>query len=268
MAQYQLIAIIKQLLSVCCLLAAVMLLATTVQAQPGQDPDNGGALSSSYNYRLLTEAPVYQCDITGQGDDLASGTFQIAPQDAIFRIINKFGDGYYIVRFWKAVTGLDPKEYYLISKQEFDLKCVVRYSTVPTVTAGVVIIPVKLRFTPFDFSKDITLGPSLGFRGRIGHYRDNFWNVLGSVGITSVSVDSTTTGGKVRTSSDRSAFTWSVGVVLEALNGAQIGVFLGKDLLSKNRDEIGWRYNNRTWVSVGLGYSLLNRQSKPISRGE
>lgn len=129
----------------------------------------------------------------------------------------------------------------------------------PALTAGAVIIPVKMRVNRFDFSKDVTLGTAIGPSWRVSKYSDHFFNILLGFGITSVTVDSASTRGFITKSTDRSALTPSVGFLLD-FNGVQAGLFVGSDLISR-KDETKWRYHGRPWFSLGLGYTILTKQS-------
>ena len=129
----------------------------------------------------------------------------------------------------------------------------------PQVTAGTVILPVKMRFAPFDFSRDFALGLTVGPRWRISRYQPHYVNALFAFNANIVTVDSLSTGGRTRRSADLGALGTAFGLVLD-FNGPQVGVFSGVDWLSR-RDQVAndWRYQGRPWLSVGVGFTLFTR---------
>lgn len=226
-------------------------------------------LSQTFNYTLQVEAPVKQCDISG---NIIEGEIQkAAPAGAEFTLIGKKGDSV-IIRFWiwktdamkKAFNYTDEsktqRKYFLLALYDFNFKAIKRYkSWFPTITAGTVIVPVKLRFKQFDFSKDITIGPTVGAKFRMSNYTESFMNVLFGFGITSVTLDSFSTKGAIKGVSDRPALTPSLGILFE-FNQVQIGIFSGLDYISK-KENLDWRYQGKPWLSIGLGYSILSRSA-------
>ena len=130
-------------------------------------------------------------------------------------------------------------------------------------SSGLVVLPIKSRNKPnFTYSKDITLGLSGGAKMRISHRNPTYLNFLINLGIASVSVDSLSSSGKIKQPSDRAALTTAFGVVLEN-HSFQFGVFVGRDKLSANdAKNTGWIYNNKPWISFGLGYQILTASDK------
>lgn len=129
----------------------------------------------------------------------------------------------------------------------------------PDVAGGTVIIPVKMRFNQFDFSRDFALGLTIGPRWRMTSYRDYYINWLFAFNVNIATIDSASSGGKVRQTTDKGALGAATGVVFD-FNGPQVGVFLGWDWLS-NRDKIAtnWRYQGKPWISAGLGFTIFTR---------
>lgn len=230
-------------------------------------------IPKTFHYRLLAEAAIYRCDITGarlQPDSLV----HTAPAYSTFTKIGIIGE-YVIIRFWEwrdpdttllnkysvvAMNQAAGQEFYLLSQSDFDYKTQARYSLRPDFTMGTVLIPLKLRSKPFTFSPSITLGPAAGARFRLSPYTThNFFNILGSFGITHLPLDSIQTQGVINQTSDRAAVTLSLGSVFEFSN-AQIGIFIGWDYVSDN-ELLRWRYQGKPWLSIGLGYSILSRGS-------
>ena len=129
----------------------------------------------------------------------------------------------------------------------------------PEVAAGTVILPVKMRFAPFDFSRDFALGLTVGPRWRISHYQNHYLNALFAFNANIVTVDSLSTGGKAHRPADLGALGTALGLVFD-FNGPQIGLSGGLAWLS-HRDQVAnnWRYQGRPWLSLGVGFTLFTR---------
>lgn len=250
------------------LMITLLLLASPLNSysQTG-DPDT---IPHLFHFKLLVEAAIYECDITGKQ---LSPTPHAAPAEAIFSKIGTSGN-FVIIRFWKwkdknaveqekfnyADSSKNVRKYFLLSIADFNAKAIPRYRTSPSFTMGTVIVPVKIRTSPFDFSTDVTLGPVAGARFRLSPYTNtNFFNVVTGFGVTHITLDSLNTKGNIMQTSDRPAITLSFGGVLEFSN-AQIGLFVGWDYISQN-EQIKWEYQGKPWLSIGLGYTILTHNS-------
>lgn len=231
----------------------------------------------TFHYKLLTEAPIFQCDITGR---ILSRQIHEAPADAIFTLIAEDPDAdSVVIRFWEwEKTSIDKQleynytdasksdlRYFLLSKTYFNSPRVVpRYTMKASFTAGTVVIPVKIRSKPFDFSTDVTLGPTAGVRWGISPYTNtNFFSAMLGFGVTHVTLDSLSTQGAIDQTADRPALTLSLGGVLEFSN-AQVGFFMGWDRISRNQEE-KWIYQGKPWFSIGLGYAIISRNTDQVA---
>ncbi|WP_155845787.1 hypothetical protein [Chryseobacterium gregarium] len=138
-----------------------------------------------------------------------------------FDLISKTEDGS-IIKFWifreteekikynyaqneTAKHSNESIAFFMVKSKDFDAKTQRRYSTGffpnnnrnlwftgTSITAGVTIIPIKIRPSitlngqkmGFEFSKDVQLGISAGIRQRISNYRPFFINFLYNIGIS------------------------------------------------------------------------------------
>ncbi|TAE33419.1 MAG: hypothetical protein EAZ91_02060 [Cytophagales bacterium] len=134
---------------------------------------------------------------------------------------------------------------------------------------GFVLLPVKIRNGPTrTYSKDLSLGFSGGGKVRISGYNPTYLNLLVNVGISSVSLDSLSTKGKIRQPADAAALTTALGVVLET-HAFQFGLFVGTDRLSANDfRRSAWEYNRKPWISLGLGYQILSKEDRSKAKSE
>jgi hypothetical protein len=216
-----------------------------------------------YNFTFNHITRLQLCD--NMGKPLATGYID-SPNGGVFTIAyDSPNPDYVVVYLWDYAPGtpeytLYDDKYFLIARKDIANNASRRYSTRLAFTAGSTIVPVKVRFRPFDFSKDITLGPALGWKGRLGHHSKNYFDLLFGFGITSVSLDSATTLGTIRQASDRPALTPSLGVVFE-MNLTQFGFFIGQDYVSK-KEFTNWQYHGDIWFSAGLGFTILSRSQK------
>ena len=129
-------------------------------------------------------------------------------------------------------------------------------------TAGTLILPLKFRFNPTDFSKDLTFSGTGGLRFNLQKNTDVSFSVVAGVGISSVTIDSSSTEGEVSESTDLAAATVLGGVLME-WKILQIGVFTGADWLAR-KDINNWCYQGKPWLGVGIGISLFTREKSTV----
>ena len=155
-----------------------------------------------------------------------------------------------------------------MSRNDFDSGCIKYYNTwfySASFTLGLITMPLKLRLgSNFDFQGSFSLGTTAGIKMRISHYGPNYINVLFGASISSVSLDSFSTNGKVpgQPLTNIAAFSPSFGTVFE-FGKAQAGIFYGWDFIGKStQSKYEWIYNGKPWISIGFGFSILNITSK------
>lgn len=217
-------------------------------------------------YEFVIECPLRKCDIAGRVVDT---TIYIAPPKAKFTLIEMIKDQC-VIRFaiFNTSSRNSNKEimaedfttytYYTITKAQLDFKARPITRSNLDLVVGNVLTPVKLRFGPFDFTKDITLGSTFGLKYTLGKRQSAAVAGLLGIGVSTLSIDSLSSRGKTTRAVELLAFTASLGVVLEFGN-AQVGVFSGLDFISNaNQARYDWIYRNKPWVSFGLGYSIFS----------
>lgn len=213
---------------------------------------------------------MYRCDLDGKVYDT---TRLVADIGARFVLVYE-ERGQCIIRFLVntknnrkaklklANRDLENYKYYKITEAQLEFKTVPADFQNWNLNIGSVITPLKLRFDPFNFSKDFTVGPTVGAQYTESEYSTLSWNLLFGFGISSVTLDSFNTNGYQKYSSEVVAFTPSIGIMLE-IGHSQVGLFSGFDLLnSNNRGSGQYIYRGSPWISIGFGYGIFsNRQS-------
>src|SRR3954447_14976808 len=107
--------------------------------------------------------------------------------------------------------------------------------------------------------KSLRLGSTAGVKIRSSKYSSNYINLLLGTSISTISLDSFSTRGKLtgQPLTNIAVFSPSVGAVFE-FGKAQAGLFYGWDILNKSTQaQYGWIYNKKPWLSIGFGFSIL-----------
>ena len=216
-------------------------------------------------YEFILECPMYRCDLEGAKLDKERLIAQIGSK---FLLIEMKKDTCIIrilinskkikkKRLDFSDDDIEYYKYYRITKAQLDYKAIPANTQRYAFTLGSVITPLKLRFTPFDFSKDFTIGSTFGVKYTKSDFAPVSFSGLFGIGVSSVSLDSFSTRGKTKTRQETLAFTPSIGAMLEFGN-AQIGVFTGIDMLSSTNPIFdSYIYKNKPWISLGFGYSIF-----------
>lgn len=128
------------------------------------------------------------------------------------------------------------------------------------VRAGIYTIPFKLRFSDFNFEKDLNLGVSIGLQYRLSKMLDERWILEPSfgIGLTKINLTSNNTNNSINKNRSATAFTASVGLILRFSEKINAGLFFGKDYLGLSDKDTNWIYNGETWVGLGIniGFSI------------
>ena len=214
-------------------------------------------------YEFEVECPINRCTINGK---ILDSLELIAPPKAKFTLIDIRQDTC-VIRFGifskqgsqqERMRGYDNYSYFLITKAQLDFKAKPITKSDLDIVVGNVLTPLKLRFSPFDFTKDISVGTTFGIKYSINQTKQTAIDAVIGVGISTLTIDSTSSKGKTISNVDLLAFTSSLGLVFEFGN-AQIGIFSGFDFISNtNQSKYSWIYKNKPWVSFGLGYSIFS----------
>ena len=218
-----------------------------------------------------------------QKELLSPNTSSATTQDSISKVkkeINKTestieGFEYHLKKYKYLVYYTDEKlskrKYFLANRTDFEARTKkYQYTSKllrPSFTAGTVLIPVKLRFNNFEFSKDVTLGPFIGAKWLVNRFHPYYFSLGITSGISSVRLTKANTDTDIIDEvQDIAAFSYSIGAIFE-FNNVQLGLFAGKDAINNNRtrnDQMGynWKYQDKWWLSIGFGYSIISRPTQ------
>lgn len=224
-------------------------------------------------YAFAVAVPVRTCSFDGE----AASTLTTPPDRAKFLVLGPAkGRDSVVIQFlnWKEgnpnrallnFTNTDEtvRRYYCMPRtfiERFAERTYDTWRSSAELTAGALLLPVKLRpgkdSAGFDFSKDVTFGTAAGVRMRLSDHRAIYGSWLIGAGISSATLSPATTNKVVTQSTERAAFTWTTGLMLE-VDRFQFGGFVGQDRISQP-NQADWIYQGRTWLALGLGYSLLS----------
>ncbi len=167
------------------------------------------------------------------------------------------------------------RKYFVLSAKDLDENAEKYYSirNGRSLTGGVVMLPMKIRPAVnsgsrssggFDFSKDISLGLSIGVKQRISNTRPYFLSLLFSPGIGDIELDSFNTRGHVFHTIDVPSLSLCTGLVLD-FKLITFGFFVGTDNVPE-KDDANWIYQRKAWYSIGVGFSILSISSQESNR--
>ncbi len=236
--------------------------------------------SAGSTHAFVLSVPVMSC--TFDGNAPSNGAVEErAPRGAKFQFVQSVKNNETVVIQFLDYTGkssaskslflslnapstTDSDRYYFcLSRARFDRFSRRAFATGPRSTelaVGALVLPVKLRpgtasGAGFDFANDVAFGTSAGARMRILDHRELFVSLLVGVALSSVSLTAENTADALTTTTDRAAFTWTTGAMIEA-NKFQLGVFIGQDRISQPK-AANWAFQGKTWFGLGLGYALF-----------
>lgn len=239
-------------------------------------------------YEIRSNIPVVPCDVVG---NVTNSVFSVPPYRSRFAVVRYKGDSV-VVRFLKWSTNdvlrksfndttmylessskrpdsaVTVHRYFLVTRNDLDSNCIKVFSEglqSSVFTLGLVTMPMKLRLGKnFDFQGNLSLGTTAGAKMRISKYNPNYLNLLFGASISTVSLDSFSTNGKVigQPLTNIAVFSPSMGAVFE-FGKAQAGVFYGWDILNKStQSKYTWIYNRKPWISIGFGFAIFSINSQ------
>jgi hypothetical protein len=253
-----------------CIVLFFLILSLSSPAQGKGQPDEAEMLRHR-EFQFVVECPVYSSSLSGEATDTS---LLIAPSGSRFILIDWLNERA-VIRFIlraghhrlsKNLSPLDEEpdsyRYFTISQSHFLFKARPLSQSRYALSLGNIISPLKIRLLPFDFSRDLMIGSTIGLRYQPSATRTLSCNLLLGLGLSQNSIDSFSTNGKVRNPADVLTFTPSLGCVVE-FGQAQLGLFTGWDVMAHNNSfRKEWIYSRQPWLGLGVGYAIFSFQGK------
>ena len=217
---------------------------------------------------------VTECDPLG-GNTV--GTSTIVLKGSLFTIVRVPDSTHLVIKFleWNKKdsakreqfnfskdksTAIKTEKFFLLEKRVFDRSCS-EYTIQQKwdITFGTLTTPFKFRYDPFLFTSNLNLGTSISFQRRF--YTNWSWGIVGGLSLSSVTLDSFSTKGYVKTSTERPAVTPSLSLMIGYKN-VNVTLGVGWDFINKTSTvEQSWLYHGKRWIGLGIGVNLFNSTS-------
>ena len=232
------------------------------------------------NFKLQIEVPVYKSDILG---NKLTDTFLIAPEGAQLLIVNTVQNDsdYLVIRFTSLPKNYESDsatiyipssqnlyQYYILNNNQVKNKLLPVYANSLSFSTGILIVPLKFRFSPSEFSKDIMIGSTFGVKWRPSELKKNtYLNMILSLGLSHVTINPADLPiGSTSSQLNHPAFSTGIGALLD-INQIQYGIFIGTDFIAQ-QDVIQWSQQGKPWISAGLGISFLRQDGESRRSGK
>ncbi len=155
--------------------------------------------------------------------------------------------------------------YFLITKRQLD-QYAKDIAKTCSMVIGVLSLPIKLRLSGDDgldrrnkefreIGSDFNVGATLGISLRSKKWESTSVNFTIGAGVSSIKVDSTTSLGLLKTTTDVTALSPTFNVIL-VHNDFNFSLSTGIDIVGGEL-ATKWVYRNKPWIGIGLGYNLF-----------
>lgn len=247
--------------------AVILIAAGSTFAQSNQTTKSSSSNSiheynTNHEWIFDANVTVTECDAVGTPSSnkvtaLQGYTFNIKAVDS------KDGDIVIVFTPFKDVfsdlkSKFNSNKYFLLTKADFALSCSDNTDASKwAISYGALVIPFKFRPTKSIFTNNTNLGSSVYFQYALS--KDWAHGVVLGVSLSSVTLDSLSTNYKIKTNTDRPAFTPSLSYVISYKN-ISFTAGLGTDIISKTSVvEKSWIFNGKPWIGFGLGINLFTQ---------
>jgi hypothetical protein len=160
----------------------------------------------------------------------------------------------------KAPITDDNTQYFLLNQSDFAGICSpFTPKSIFSITLGTFTTPFKFRPTKSIFTNSLSLGAAAYFNWAIG--TNNSIGFVAGISATSVTLDSLSTKGTIRTDTERPALTPSLSFVYTY---KMINFTLGTGIDYVNKTSVverSWIFNGKPWIGFGIGISLFSASS-------
>jgi len=154
----------------------------------------------------------------------------------------------------------DNLKFFLLDKKTFTASCSeYNFHQKWDITFGTLTTPFKFRHSPFLFTTNLNLGTSVAFQKKF--YTNWSWGIVAGLSLSSITLDSFSTKGFVKTNTERPAVTPSISGMISYKN-VNLTLGFGWDFINKTSTiEESWIYHGKRWIGIGIGVSLFNPSS-------
>ena len=128
-------------------------------------------------------------------------------------------------------------------------------------TFGTVSIPFKLRLGDNDFETNANIGVNFGVRYRLNRKLEDRWILQPNIGIGLADIPLNSSNSEVENTENRTALSYSLGLMLNVTKNTNIGFFLGVDRLNKANQTINWKYQGKGWLGIGINIGFNESKS-------
>lgn len=180
---------------------------------------------------------------------------------------NFFGDSADLSNFTtehiKANLLGDHQAYFKVAVDDINKFAAKDFIESASLAFGVINFPFKLRPQKGlgDFSGSFNFGAAIGVKFAHRSWRKISNSIITAYSISNINLDSvsvTHNQDKLTSTNNFTAFSFSIGYLLE-YDKIQVGLFIGWDQLSRiNQLNFGWRYQGKPWISIGFGYAIFS----------
>lgn len=153
-------------------------------------------------------------------------------------------------------------KYFRVKKDVFEKTTDKIYSIYAGEAFGVVSIPFKIRLGNDDFETNANIGLNLGFKYRLNRKVEDRWILQPNIGIGLADIPLNEENSNVEKAENRTALSFSLGVMLNVSKDVNIGVFYGVDRLNKTNQVVDWKYQNKGWLGIGINIGFGDSKSK------
>lgn len=153
-------------------------------------------------------------------------------------------------------------KYFRVKKEVFENTTDKIYPIYAGETFGLVSIPFKIRIGDDDFETNANIGLNLGFKYRLNRKIKDRWILQPNIGIGLADIPLNEENSNVEKAENRTALSFSLGLMLNVSNDVNIGVFYGVDRLNKANQSVQWQYQDKGWLGIGINIGFGNRETE------
>lgn len=223
------------------------------------------------NYEFNTPIKMEGADIKDNSLEFdGNNTYEYSDEGQRLKVI--FSDDEYVyIRFFDYInnSALQAKyvedgtsKYFRVKKEIFEKTTDKIYSLYAGEAFGVVSIPFKIRLGNDDFETNANIGLNLGFKYRLNRKVENRWILQPNIGIGLADIPLNEENSNVEKAENRTALSFSLGLMLNISNDVNVGFFYGVDRLNKANQSVEWKYQNRGWLGIGINIGFGDNKSK------